>query len=483
MIVVIASGFALAGISGIARTDRLLSAEMETRGKALLTAMTPPCAVALAAGDDEALDRYVLQVIRGDRAAELELEHVMVLDHDGRVRSHSDPSRFGTRLEHAFYRSAIAADGPRQRYLQASEGQDATHLEVSAPIVNGLRWGTLVAQFSLERVEAAVVEEGGWVAATAAMLALFCWLALSLVLTFNVLRRTERLAEAAEALGRGDLERRVPTRGRDELSRLGASFNHMADALQSHTIHLEDKVAARSRALAEEKTKLENTNAELRRAVDQLELLALTDGLTGLANHRRFQEALALELRRCARAVRPMSLIMIDVDHFKVFNDCHGHPSGDAVLQQLSNVFRSTLRHVDIVARYGGEEFGVLLLDTDLDGAALAAEKIRRAVEEEDFPGEVSQPGGRLTISLGVAAHPDHGLSPSSIIRAADAALYAAKAAGRNQVFVAPEPEAPAGGPHAPGAEDTPTEGAGSPGPEWSPPALIVQTQEIPRGQ
>ena len=132
-----------------------------------------------------------------------------------------------------------------------------------------------------------------------------------------------------------------------------------------------------------------------------------------------------------------MAFAMIDVDNFKHYNDTHGHPEGDGILRSLSAIIRERIRQTDVACRYGGEEFAVLLPDTSLDGAAEVAEYLRRRVEEFAFPHEETQPGGQLTISIGVAEVTDSLNDPLELVKRADEALYEAKRKGRNRVQVA----------------------------------------------
>jgi diguanylate cyclase (GGDEF)-like protein len=183
--------------------------------------------------------------------------------------------------------------------------------------------------------------------------------------------------------------------------------------------------------------KVGERTAALERLNQRLEKLAITDGLTGLHNHRFFHERLALEVERCQRSGRDVSLVMIDVDHFKLYNDNHGHPAGDEVLRSMGTLLAAGRRANDIVARYGGEEFGLLLVDTPKGQAAEVAERLRQRIAGYAFANRELQPGGRLTISAGVAAFGDDADSAAALLEAADAALYAAKRAGRNRVRVA----------------------------------------------
>ncbi|MBP2673842.1 MAG: response regulator receiver modulated diguanylate cyclase [Deltaproteobacteria bacterium] len=158
------------------------------------------------------------------------------------------------------------------------------------------------------------------------------------------------------------------------------------------------------------------------------------DGLTGLYNHRYFQEALARETALCERHGRDLSLIFGDVDHFKRFNDMRGHQTGDMALFKIAAILQKCVRISDVVARYGGEEFVVLLPDTTKEDARVVAEKIRAAIESHPFPGGEHQPGGKLTISLGLSSFPEDGRDPDTLIKGADSALYAAKSGGRNVI-------------------------------------------------
>jgi len=159
------------------------------------------------------------------------------------------------------------------------------------------------------------------------------------------------------------------------------------------------------------------------------EHLSITDGLTGLYNHRHFQEQLEVEVKRAQRYDLNLSLIMIDLDHFKEFNDSYGHLEGDALLRKIAQILKSSLRETDFVARYGGEEFAVILPETDKEGASIAAERVRRTISKQTF-GEV---GAIMTISLGVASYPDDACLRAALIKKADEALYRAKREGRNR--------------------------------------------------
>lgn len=168
--------------------------------------------------------------------------------------------------------------------------------------------------------------------------------------------------------------------------------------------------------------------------ISQIRHEAENDGLTGLANRRTLQRRIVAELQRAASYQAQLSLVMVDVDHFKHYNDTNGHQAGDEVLTKVAGLIRSTTRRTDVVARYGGEEFTVLLIGADQQQAIRHAERIRRAIESHTFAHGSSQPMGRVTISLGLATAPDDAADSAGLFRAADQALYQAKEAGRNRV-------------------------------------------------
>lgn len=187
---------------------------------------------------------------------------------------------------------------------------------------------------------------------------------------------------------------------------------------------------------------LVRTRSLLRRKqlMDTLAREASRDPLTGLYNRRQLALDLQREISRAWRYSTPLALIMADVDYFKNYNDTNGHLTADEVLQQLAALLVAHTRNVDTVYRYGGEEFIILLPQTGQDGALTAAEKLRRMVEQHPFPHREKQPGGCLTISLGVAVYPDHARDAEELLLAADRAMYRAKREGRNRVAMAAPP-------------------------------------------
>ena len=214
-----------------------------------------------------------------------------------------------------------------------------------------------------------------------------------------IVRPLERLAEGAEKLSSGNLHVDLPNTGGGEVGALTAVFNQMVRRLRSGR--------------------------------EELQRLSVTDGLTGLVNHRTMMQRLKEETLRAERNKRPFAVIMADVDNFKAFNDTFGHPAGDDVLKRVAALLRESTRTIDCVARYGGEEFAVVLPETDGAGALEVAERMRTRVEAEPFEQRA------ITLSIGIAEYPADADKSEMVIAVADAALYAAKRSGRNQVVQA----------------------------------------------
>ncbi|MHB1273091.1 MAG: diguanylate cyclase [Rhodanobacter sp.] len=226
-------------------------------------------------------------------------------------------------------------------------------------------------------------------------------LLVSAALAHSVLTGVDALRQGAARLSAGELSHRVILAQRDELGELATAFNAMAEKLEQN-----------QKALYE---------------------LATHDSLTGLYNHHTFYTLFADELARAQRFNRPLSLLLLDIDHFKRVNDTHGHQAGDAVLKGLSELLGREARAIDRVCRYGGEEITVILPETDLEAAAHMAERMRAAVEAQPFDVDAGAPL-RMTVSIGVASWPLQGDDADTLVAAADAALYAAKRSGRNRI-------------------------------------------------
>jgi diguanylate cyclase (GGDEF)-like protein len=223
--------------------------------------------------------------------------------------------------------------------------------------------------------------------------------AMGYALGIFIVRPLDHLTRGAAKVAAGDLEVDLPVAKGGEVAYLTEVFNDMV--------------------------------ARLRSSRQELERLSVTDPLTGLNNRRHMMEVLDNEVRRSRRLDHTFAVLMADVDHFKQYNDEHGHPAGDAVLKRVAGVFNESTRDVDFVARYGGEEFFVLMPEIDAEGAAEAAERIRSAMAQDPSLGQ------EVTVSFGVAEFPANGDTGEALISAADSVLSQAKKKGRDQVVVA----------------------------------------------
>lgn len=186
---------------------------------------------------------------------------------------------------------------------------------------------------------------------------------------------------------------------------------------------------AAAQALADQ---LQAAKAALRWYAEEKARLAITDGLTGLFNHGYFHQRLGEELARAQRYGHPVSLLMLDLDGFKAYNDALGHPSGNGLLREVGAILRESIRSTDVAARYGGDEFAIVLPQADSEAALATADRIRSATEARVGPrGGDERP---VTVSIGVATHPHHGKTRAELIEAADGALYRSKRDGRNRI-------------------------------------------------
>jgi len=264
--------------------------------------------------------------------------------------------------------------------------------------IPALRWAAVV-----EMPRAEVVRRAGGSGSGLGVTLVLLLAGAGLVTYVGVLlvRPLERLAGAAAKVAAGDLSVELPSAGRGEVGLLTQVFKNLLMRLRE------------------------------REGQGELERLSVTDALTGLYNRRHLMGTLANEVQRSRRLRRTFSVLLADVDHFKQYNDTHGHLGGDAALVKVAEILRKMTRGVDSVARYGGEEFVVMLIEAPIATAAAVGERIRARVAAEEFS------GGKMTVSVGAAEYPTHGDTPEELIASADAAMYEAKSGGRDRVVVA----------------------------------------------
>ena len=408
---IVALALAAMSIFEARREEAELLEDFRFRNVKVLESIGLTTAVQIAQNDLSGLDTLIahLSTSMGER----EMQELAVLDESGRVLAHTRPALFNTQATDEFSRRAILTDGPSWEHV-------GDVYRVSAPAVSGIRWGTVTATYSLARLEKQAVRTRNRLALTSVLIFGF----LSAILFFGldrlVVRPVRTLQQAVRRMGEGHLTTRVPPLRGSELKELTDTINKMATDLHAQRETLEQAVEARTR--------------ELQEANSRLTQLAVTDGLTGVYNHRRFQEAIHAEILRAERHQRPMGVLMFDVDFFKKVNDSMGHPAGDELLRRLAAVLGEDLRQTDLIARYGGEEFAVLLPETTKSEAMQVAERMREAVELQINDGATTWPQ-KITVSVGVATFPEDGKTAEAVLSAADQAMYVAKRAGRNRVI------------------------------------------------
>ena len=306
--------------------------------------------------------------------------------------------------------------------LRWDDGQEylPSQASVQTRISQGLGWRIVVRQpleLALEPAHALRTR-----LLTLGLLAALAFSLVALWLARSFSRPIEQLANAARQIEQGASNARFPTDHRlIEVQQLSQSIQSMTTALLAH----ERELAAVNQTL---ETQVQQRTEALETANLELERLATRDPLTGVHNRRHFDTKLLECFQTSQRTGRGFAVLLLDADHFKQVNDTHGHPAGDAVLQQLAHLLDENTRAVDFVARYGGEEFAVLLPHTPGgEGSMAAAEKIRAAIAAADFP-EI----GHMTVSIGASVWNPTDTHAHAIVERADKALYQAKGAGRN---------------------------------------------------
>ena len=287
----------------------------------------------------------------------------------------------------------IDREGSSVEYKRA-DGRDVIGTLRRVPAV---RWAAVV---EMPRADA-YRQAGGGGGTGVLFIALLLGAALAAYVGSLIVRPLQRLSGVAAKVAAGDTSVELPTGAGGEIGQLTQVFKNLVARVRE------------------------------REGQGELERLSVTDALTGLYNRRHLMGTLSNEVQRSRRLRRTFSVLLADVDHFKQYNDTHGHLGGDAVLVKMAEILRQTTRGVDSVARYGGEEFVVMLIEAPITTAAAVGERLRARVAAEEFG------AGRVTVSVGAAEYPTHGETPEELIASADAAMYQAKNEGRDRVIVA----------------------------------------------
>ena len=312
--------------------------------------------------------------------------------------------------------------------LPADLAADAAYLELMADLLELQRFATALSHGELETSTKVKGKLAGALNSLQANLRHLTWQA-QRVFSGDLSQRVEFMGDFAIAFNHmvdrlRNARQELDQRAEELISERRAALNLMLDAQQAQA-----EIAQTNQALQDRLTEIQQLQTELRNQ-------AIRDPLTGCYNRRFLEESLTLELSRAIRDHYPVSMMMIDIDHFKHINDQHGHQVGDLVLVVVGEMLRSGTRSGDIVARYGGEEFIAIMPNTTLETARRRGEQLRILCQQFGL-GE-NQPAIRLTVSIGVAAFPMHGRSWNEVLQKADHALHAAKAAGRNRVVQFP---------------------------------------------
>lgn len=300
------------------------------------------------------------------------------------------------------------------------------------PLFESLGWAVLVRKDAeLAFAPVADLRRQIWLVSVALTLV---FLLVAFLLARQIGTPLQALAAAARRLQAGEPDATFPPeRGYREARELTGALRGLVEELTAH----ERELTALTQQLEQ---RVRERTVELSEANAQLEVLAMTDGLTGLANRRHFGDQLAREVIRCGEKGKPLALVTMDIDHFKVINDTHGHPAGDAVLRRVAMLLEENVRGGDLLARVGGEEFAVLALEAPMSEAMPLAERLRACIENAG-PISVGRTAVPVTISVGVAVlwgrQGDLLKAPERLLAAADDALYRAKRNGRNRVEVA----------------------------------------------
>jgi diguanylate cyclase (GGDEF)-like protein len=331
------------------------------------------------------------------RLAPADSGDVYLVNEQGRLilRSRSSSADLmRTKLPPATAQALIDREGATVEYKRA-DGRDVIGTLRRVPV---LRWAAVV---EMPRAQALRRSGGSGNGIGVTLVLLLAGAGLVTYVGLLMVRPLERLAGVAAKVAAGDLSVEIPSGGRGEVGTLSQVFKNLVARLRE------------------------------REGQGELERLSVTDALTGLYNRRHLMGTLANEVQRSRRLRRTFSVLLADVDHFKQYNDAHGHLGGDAALVKVAEILRKMTRGVDSVARYGGEEFVVMLIEAPIATAAAVAERIRARVAAEEFG------GGTMTVSVGAAEYPTHGDTPEELIASADAAMYQAKSEGRDRVMVA----------------------------------------------
>ena len=336
-----------------------------------------------------------------------ELSYLFITDTAGETVSHTFPGGFPIGFK------KLNGAGEKVQSVRHIRFGDLDIVNISVPIMEN-KLGRLHIGMSLRGIYKEIATILFRVSSVITLFFLVSGIVLWFYLRRMIITPIMALEEQVHLIGMGKFETRISVKSEDEIGLLGKEFNKMGGKLED----LYSQMSERS-------SELENLNTQLKQ-------LAITDGLTGLCNHRHFYTRLTEEVKRAKRYRHPLSLIMADIDEFKQFNDTFGHVAGDSVLRIIAELVSENARENDLVARYGGEEIAIILPETDMTTTQLVAERMRLVIESS--PELIKLAGKPVTVSFGLAQLDEATESPRGFVRMADTMLYRAKQNGRNRV-------------------------------------------------
>lgn len=335
---------------------------------------------------------------------------IQLISKDGKIVYHPDRNMIMKDVE---YNPAIAELLKGKSGARTINVNNETYLTGYAYIPD-LNWGVLVEYPKDQALLSAVYLRDLMILVT--IFICFLVLFVTYLEAKAIIKPLEILAEGVKRVGDGDYHFNVNVKANNEIGILASSFNSMVERIKQMREDILQK------------------KAELEKANSELQVMAITDGLTKLYNHRYFQDCLEKAVVFAREEKQTITLMILDIDHFKYYNDLFGHQAGDRLLEELAQLLIRELGPNDMVARYGGEEFTIILYGSDNQHGMDVAERLRRAVEFFPFPGREQQPEGKITVSIGVASYPENAKTKEELVRLADEALYKAKCCSRNKV-------------------------------------------------
>lgn len=428
---------------------KLLNDELIRRGVSITKSIATNCQYGVYTENYEILNNFIINAM-----SEKDVVYAFIANKDGVILTHSDPVKIGSTFN--FEREIGDVKIKKPLGLKNQNIYDISmHIKLD---VGKLKSDSGISKFTiqdlLDRGIRIKDELLGFVSVgisdsyleenfirikrniiTFTLITIIVGIVLSILFADKIVRPVKELSRVASAIARGDLEQRVSYFSDDEMGDLAVIFNKMSEDLKVSREEIENYSKNLENMVHERTQELEETNKELQGTKELYRKLSVIDGLTGIYNRRYFEEVLNKEFERVKRYSRPISLLMIDLDHFKKINDTYGHPAGDYILKELSNVLSKFVRTVDFVARYGGEEFCVILFETERKDAIRLSERLVKLIDQKKFPAFGNLPELHLTISIGIATYPEDAKTREGLIKKADEALYQAKILGRNRFY------------------------------------------------